>query len=64
MKNFLSIWLAEDHRDTVPDVHMRLRWLRDPLSHPAIAAMSSRELGDLPFDRGRLVETAADRPDR
>jgi hypothetical protein len=28
-----------------------LRWWRDPLSHPAIEAMSSRELGDLPLSR-------------
>ncbi|WEX07920.1 hypothetical protein [Chelativorans sp. AA-79] len=24
-------------------------WRRDPLSHPAIAAMNQRELADLPF---------------
>ena len=24
-------------------------WLRDPLSHPDIAAMDARSLGDLPF---------------
>ena len=27
-------------------------WWRDPLSHPALAAMSPRELADLPFNRG------------
>jgi len=26
-------------------------WRRDPLTHPALAAMSPRELADLPFDR-------------
>ena len=26
-------------------------WRRDPLAHPALAAMSPRELADLPFDR-------------
>lgn len=26
---------------------------RDPLSHPAIRAMSSREIADLPFSTGR-----------
>lgn len=26
-------------------------WWRDPLSHPALAAMSPRELADLPFNR-------------
>jgi hypothetical protein len=24
-------------------------WLNDPLSHPALGAMSERELGDMPF---------------
>ncbi|WP_163268807.1 hypothetical protein [Chelativorans alearense] len=28
------------------------RWHRDPLSHPDIAAMSQRELADLPFKTG------------
>lgn len=26
-------------------------WWRDPLAHPAIAAISPRELADLPFNR-------------
>lgn len=26
-------------------------WRHDPLSHPALAAMSPRELADLPFNR-------------
>jgi hypothetical protein len=26
-------------------------WWRDPLSHPAVAVMSPRELADLPFNR-------------
>lgn len=26
-------------------------WRLDPLSHPALAAMSPRELADLPFNR-------------
>jgi len=25
------------------------RWITDPLSHPALDAMSERELGDMPF---------------
>lgn len=33
-------------------------WWRDPLSHPALDAMSERELADLPFTR----PTAAARP--
>lgn len=33
------------------------RWRRDPLSHPAIRAMSPREIADLPFDpRAILAE--------
>ncbi|NIA71018.1 hypothetical protein HBA54_20675 [Pelagibius litoralis] len=28
----------------------RIAWRRDPLSHPALQAMSQRDLGDLPFD--------------
>ncbi|HIP80061.1 MAG TPA: hypothetical protein EYH07_16575 [Kiloniellaceae bacterium] len=31
-------------------------WDRDPLSHPALQAMSQRELGDLPFDPRALAE--------
>jgi hypothetical protein len=27
-------------------------WIHDPLAHPALGAMSERELGDLPFNRG------------
>jgi hypothetical protein len=30
----------------------RADWLRDPLAHPALEAMSERELADLPFARG------------
>jgi hypothetical protein len=29
-----------------------LDWMRDPLSHPDIARMDARELGDLPLGRG------------
>lgn len=29
------------------------RWLRDPLAHPAIEAMSQREVADLPMARFR-----------
>ena len=50
--------LGETDRD-MPDV-----W-RDPLSHPAIRAMSVREVADLPFAAGygrRLVGEATHRP--
>ena len=29
----------------------RAHWLRDPLAHPDLEAMSERELADLPFAR-------------
>lgn len=29
-------------------------WRRDPLSHPALQAMSERDLADLPFDPRRI----------
>ena len=29
-------------------------WMRDPLSHPDIAAMDARTLGDLPFGLFRV----------
>ena len=31
-------------------------WDRDPLSHPALRAMSQRDLGDLPFDPRAIAE--------
>lgn len=34
------------------DTEQRARWLRDPLAHPDLDAMSERELADLPFARG------------
>jgi len=33
------------------DLERRLEWLRDPLAHPALEAMSERELADLPFSQ-------------
>lgn len=35
-------------------------WIHDPLSHPDIAAMSQRELADLPLSRGRRAAANAD----
>lgn len=50
MPNFLA-WKAEGAvRDREGG---SARWLRDPLSHPDIEAMSERERADLPFPRGR-----------
>ena len=49
------------HLSTVPhssddDVERRAEWMRDPLSHPDIDAMSERELADLPFGRAKTTE--------
>ncbi|MBX3569056.1 MAG: hypothetical protein KF914_13425 [Rhizobiaceae bacterium] len=35
------------------------RWVRDPLSHPDLASMSQRELGDLPMRRPALAGSDA-----
>lgn len=47
--SILAGWLRQPtpHRRTIcrPDT----TWLNDPLSHPALGAMSERELGDVPF---------------
>jgi len=37
-------------------------WLRDPLSHPALAGMSSHQLADLPLDRSLFRTDAAPQP--
>lgn len=39
-------------RAHVPASDEIVAWMRDPLAHPALGAMSQRELGDLPFNRG------------
>ncbi len=39
-----------------PDQEEQLQWRRDPLSHPALQAMTPAQLGDLPFD-GRRIHT-------
>lgn len=41
-----------DPRPTAPEQSDVAPWIRDPLAHPALGAMSQRELGDLPFNRG------------
>jgi hypothetical protein len=33
-----------------------IRWLRDPLSHPVLEAMSERELADLPLGQSRATD--------
>lgn len=37
-------------------------WLRDPLSHPDIAAMDARTLGDLPFGLFRVPDLCTEAP--
>ena len=38
------------------ELQRRAAWMRDPLSHPDIDAMSERELADLPFGRFKAAE--------
>ena len=40
------------------DVERKMQWLRDPLAHPDLEAMSERELADLPFARGHSGRSA------
>jgi uncharacterized protein YjiS (DUF1127 family) len=42
------------------DWERRAEWLRDPLAHPALDAMSERELADLPFTRGTHPNRSAE----
>jgi hypothetical protein len=46
----LKIFSILSHgRPTVRETNEQPRWLHDPLAHPAIEAMDSRMIGDLPF---------------
>lgn len=54
--------LAPAHRDNsqaIPD-----QWRADPLSHPALQAMSLDQLADLPFDPMRISEEPMPAPAR
>lgn len=42
-------WLCEVPSEGLPDD--RERWRHDPLAHPDLATMTTRQLADLPFDR-------------
>jgi hypothetical protein len=57
MKIFSVVLEALRTDAPAPSEEERAGWLRDPLSHPALEAMSGRELADLPFNRG-LVSRA------
>jgi hypothetical protein len=49
--------VGERRRSTEP-----AEWLRDPLAHPDLDAMSERELADLPFARsGPVMPACGDR---
>lgn len=55
------LFAAASSDDTRCDVDT-LSWLTDPLAHPALDAMSERELGDVPFRltaRRTVHETAS-----
>lgn len=54
---FFSIF-PEFGRSLLEPVDRDEDWRRDPLAHPALEAMSVRELADLPFDRYRLLQDA------
>lgn len=42
------------------DPERHAQWLRDPLAHPDLEAMSERELADLPFAHGTRPNNIAD----
>jgi hypothetical protein len=50
ISTLLGLSTAADRAD---EGQSRLEWLRDPLAHPDLDAMSERELADLPFSRGQ-----------
>lgn len=54
-------WLGAPVEATEPVRDDLANWIADPLSHPALEAMSQRELGDLPF--GRFHGNRSGRPD-
>lgn len=41
--------LSTTSRPPSKDAERGAEWIRDPLAHPALEAMSERELADLPF---------------
>ncbi|MGX5667364.1 hypothetical protein ACWKW9_15460 [Rhizobium daejeonense] len=43
--NFLNLFRSSEQRS-----EFCAEWIRDPLSHPQIAAMGERRRADLPFD--------------
>lgn len=51
IKFLLSLTAPARRRPTNLRQEETLRWMRDPLSHPALETMDQRELGDLPFRR-------------
>lgn len=42
------------------DPERKAQWIRDPLAHPDLEAMTERELADLPFGRGLRRGAAAE----
>lgn len=51
MLKFLLSQFRHRSNPRQPEPAYCLQWMRDPLSHPMLEAMSERELGDLPFRR-------------
>lgn len=55
----LERWFSRATEPNKAETETQIRWSRDPLSHPALATMSQRELADLPIGpamRGPSVE--------
>lgn len=59
MKIFSFVAEALRGHAVMPSDEDKAAWMRDPLSHPDIEAMSGRELADLPFNRGLSRRSAA-----
>lgn len=44
-------WSRFRRADATRELFAEARYVADPLSHPALKAMSARELADMPFPR-------------
>lgn len=44
-------WSRIRHSEATRQLFAEARYVRDPLTHPALKAMSARELADIPFPR-------------
>ena len=51
-------WSRFRRADATRQLFEEARYAADPLSHPAIKAMSARELADMPFPRPERVRAS------